>query len=132
MQISAPLPPVSALILFAKFRLEIELYTCTLYFFTKPKRKSLTSTTNILPAPNARAKSICITPVGPAPRITTSSPFWKLHFFHALMQHARGSTSDASSNDTLSGSFNMPPLDTFHSGTKKCSARPQGLMLLVW
>jgi hypothetical protein len=48
------------------------------------------------------------------------------------MQHASGSTSDASSNDTLSGSFIRPPLDKFHSGTKKCSARPHGLMLLIW
>ena len=70
----------------------------------------------IFPAPNAFASLTSIIPAGPAPSTAISSPFWKLHLFNALIQHANGSISEASSNVIVSGNFITPPWETFHSG----------------
>ena len=67
---------------------------------------SFKSSMKIFPAPKILSKCISIIPVGPAPKITKSSPFWNPILLIALIQHANGSINDACSKLTFFGNFN--------------------------
>jgi hypothetical protein len=87
---------------------------------------SLVSTQNIFPNPQCFANIACITPIGPAPNTSTESFFEKEIFFQALIQHASGSISDASSKLIVSGILIKLSCLIFHSGTRNFSDIPQG------
>ncbi len=128
---STPNPSVLLLTTSSRFWL-FKFTVVTPYFSTNFSLKSLTSETTMLLAPQNLASNVCITPVGPAPKIATLSPCFIEILFSPLMQHANGSIKAASSNDIESGSFKTPPCSIFHFGTINCSDNPHGSILLVW
>ena len=88
-------------------------------------RSELMSTRMTRPARwTPRAMRTCRQPMGPAPKITTSSPGSILSCSWALMAQAKGSAAEASAKPTPSGMRFMPSTANTSRGTIMYSAKP--------
>ncbi len=88
------------------------------------RRRWRCSTRKTRAAPRTRASRTCRQPIGPAPTTTTVSPSPTRACSWPLSTQDRGSTTDASANDSPSGMRLTPSTASTLAGTRISSAKP--------